>query len=94
MIARLDLLAGVACALLACAWPAVAAGRDNEADLRTCRARQIELAPKVEDYRGGARIKRLMEADLRRASREEMEGDGDECLEALDHAAKLLAGEY
>ena len=67
--------------------------RDAARELQTCKARQAELLQKVEQFTGEARMKRLMEADLRRASREEAEGDGDECNEALDHAAKLLAGD-
>jgi cellobiose-specific phosphotransferase system component IIA len=36
-------------------------------------------------------MKRLILADLRRALKEAAEGDADECMEALDHAAQLLA---
>lgn len=81
-------------ALLA-VWASTAAAADagKLEDLQVCRARQVELGSKVEAFHGEARIKRLLEADLRRASREETEGDGDECIEALDHAAKLLAGD-
>ena len=39
-------------------------------------------------------MKRLIEADLSRARKEEAEGDADECIEAMDHANKLIAGQY
>lgn len=80
-------------AMLAMVATAHAADSGTPDQLQQCRARQAELGTKVEAYRGEPQIKRLMEADLQRASREEIEGDGDECLEALDHATKLLAGE-
>ena len=73
--------------------PLLAAAADNAEDLKSCHVRQIELQAKVRDFKGEERMRRLIEADLRRASREESEGDGDECLEALDHATKLLNGE-
>ncbi len=61
-------------------------------DAATCTARMAELNRKAADYKGPERMRRLIEADLRRASKEQAEGDSDECIEALDHAAKLLAG--
>lgn len=62
-------------------------------DAAVCKTRQVETAQKAAGFQGDARIKRLIDADLRRASKEESEGDADECIEALDHAAKLLAGD-
>lgn len=63
-------------------------------DLAACATRQAELAKKAASYAGDALTKRLIEADLKRARKEQAEGDGDECLEALDHAARLLAGDF
>ena len=68
-------------------------GQARADDLATCTARLAELTRKVADYKGPERMRRLIEADLRRASQERGEGDADECIEALDHAAKLLAGD-
>ena len=62
-------------------------------DLATCKARHVELSAKATDFKGEPTMKRLIQADLERANREMIEGDADECIEALDHAAKLLAGE-
>lgn len=62
-------------------------------DLATCKTRQAELSAKMTDYKGEPTMKRLIQADLERANREMIEGDADECIEALDHAAKLLAGD-
>jgi len=59
----------------------------------SCNTRLAELTRKAADYKGPERMRRLIEADLRRASKEQAEGDDDECTEALDHAAKLLAGD-
>lgn len=59
----------------------------------TCTARHAELVKRAATFNGDARIKRLIDADLKRALREQAEGDGDECIEALDHATKLLAGD-
>ena len=73
---------------------ALAANSGTPDQLKECRVRQVELARKVDAFSGDARLKQLMEADLRRANKEETEGDGDECLEALDHANKLLAGDF
>ncbi len=71
------------------AFPAAAAPAD---DLATCRTRHAELTQQAAGFNGDARIKRLIDADLKRAYKEQAEGDGDECTEALDHATKLLAG--
>lgn len=62
-------------------------------DLASCKARHAELTTKAASFNGEAMMKRLIQADLDRATREMREGDADECGEALDHAAKLLAGE-
>jgi hypothetical protein len=62
-------------------------------DAATCTSRLAELARKAAEYKGEDRMRRLIEADLRRASKEQAEGDAEECMEALDHAAKLLAGD-
>jgi len=69
------------------------AGQAWAEDAATCTARIAELTRKASDYKGPERMRRLIEADLRRASKEQAEGDADECIEALDHAAKLLAGD-
>lgn len=66
---------------------------DPATDMAACTARQPDLIKQAADFKGDAQIKRLIDADLKRAQREQVEGDGDECLEALDHAAKLLAGD-
>lgn len=59
-----------------------------------CQTRQNELIKQVRDYKGDAMTKRIIQADIERANRELIEGDADECNEALDHAAKLLKGNY
>ena len=64
----------------------------HAADNTTCQTRQVELSAKVREYSGDPMIKRLMQADLDRATTELIEGDADECMEALDHAANLLSG--
>ncbi len=69
---------------------ALAASSDEAA---TCATRHAELAKQAATFNGDARIKRLIDADLKRALREQAEGDGDECIEALDHATKLFAGD-
>ncbi len=74
--------------LLAC--PAVAAPADEAA---VCTARHAGITKQAATFTGDARIKRLIDADLKRALREQAEGDSDECIEALDHATKLLAGD-
>lgn len=70
----------------------LAAGTARADDMADCKTRHAELAGKIASYTADAWTKRLMEADLKRALKEAGEGDADECLEALDHAAKLLAG--
>ncbi len=69
---------------------ALAAPSDEAA---TCAARHAELAKQAATFNGDTRIKRLIDVDLKRALREQAEGDGDECIEALDHATKLFAGD-
>ena len=76
-------------ALLVTAGPALATPAE---DMAACTTRHAEITRQAATYQGDAQIKRLIEADLQRATSEQLEGDGDECLEALDHAAKLLAG--
>lgn len=71
------------------ALPAAAAPADDAA---ACTTRHAELTRQAAGFSGDARMKRLIDADLKRAMKEQAEGDGDECIEALDHAAKLLAG--
>lgn len=61
-------------------------------DMATCSARHAELSKKAAAFNGETRMKRLIDADLKRAMKEQAEGDADECLEALDHATKLLNG--
>jgi len=60
-------------------------------DAADCTRRQVELAKQAAAFQGDAQIKRLIDADSQRARREQAEGDNDECVEALDDAAKLLA---
>jgi hypothetical protein len=82
-------------ALLLILFPlADAAAKDRGGDIEACTKGQAELSRKAADFHGEAKIKRLIEADMTRAKREEGEGDADECIEALDHANKLIAGEY
>jgi hypothetical protein len=71
---------------------ATAANRGG--DFEACAKRQLEIGQQAARFNGEPRITRLIQADLQRAKKEEAEGDADECLEALDHAAKLLRGEY
>ncbi len=71
-----------------------AAAKDTDADFAACDKGQVEVAAKASSFQGEARIKQLIDADLARAQREETEGDADECLEALDHAGKLIKGDY
>ncbi len=75
--------------LLLVALPCAAQQTDDNA---RCTQRQKELSVRAATFEGEAMIKRLIEADLKRASKEQAEGDADECLEALDHAEKLLDG--
>ena len=69
----------------------VSASHAQDADV--CTRRHDELKAKAASFQGEQQIKRLIDADLDRAMQEQLEGDADECMEALDHAAKLLAGE-
>jgi hypothetical protein len=72
--------------------PALAAAATTPVvDIASCDARHVELTKKTASFTGEAMMKRLIQADLRRAQKEAAEGDADECMEALDHAAKLLA---
>jgi len=73
---------------------AEASARDRGGDFDACTKGRSEIAKKISDYHGDDKIKRLIEYDLIRAQKEENEGDADECLEALDHARKLIAGQY
>lgn len=57
-----------------------------------CMARSAALQQQAKSFTGEAMTKRLIDADLKRAGQEATEGDAEECNEALDHAAKLLAG--
>lgn len=74
--------------------PFAAVAKDRGGDFDACRKGQIEAAKKAASFHGEERIKRLIEADIARAKKEEGEGDADECIEALDHAEKLIAGRY
>lgn len=71
-----------------------AAAKDRGGDFEACGKGQVEVAQKAADFHGEERIRRLIAADILRAKKEEAEGDADECLEALDHANKLIAGQY
>ena len=77
-------------AVLALSAPAMA----EDSDDASCTKGQQEIAAKAADFHGETMIRQLIDADLTRAKREQAEGDADECLEALDHAGKLLRGEY
>ena len=77
--------------LLCLALAAPAAWAD---DLKSCEIRGGALNKRVQGFKGENRLKRLIEADLKRALRELEEGDAEECIEALNHAEKLLAGNY
>ena len=77
-------------ALILVALADVASAADSVA---ACQTRHDELAKKATEFKGEAMIKRIIFADLDRATREMIEGDADECMEALDHAAKLLRGD-
>jgi len=72
--------------------PSPAAASPDE-DLAACSTRHAELTRQAAGFSGDARIKRLIDADLKRALKEQAEGDGEECMEALGHATKLLAGD-
>jgi hypothetical protein len=71
---------------------ASAGAADAATDPAACQTRQTELSTKIREYSGDPMLKRLMQADLDRATTELIEGDADECMAALDHAAKLLSG--
>jgi hypothetical protein len=71
-----------------------AAAKDKGGDAEACIKGQEEVAAKLADYNGDDMIKRLIAADLKRAGKEQAEGDDDECVEAIQHAKKLLAGDY
>ncbi len=58
-----------------------------------CQGDVAALRPQVDSAPAG-RIKELLAFDLKRARQELVEGDEDECREAVDHARKLLRGEY
>jgi len=60
-------------------------------DLSECMTRRAVLGQQAAAFKGDAKTKQFIDRALRRAGREQAEGDGDECIEALDHAAKLLA---
>jgi hypothetical protein len=76
--------------LAATTWTGAALAADPVA---TCQARQADVSSKVDQFSGDPMLKRVMQADLVRARRELIEGDADECMEALDHATKLLSGQ-
>ena len=80
------------CLLLSSSTAAMAENRGG--DFQACTQGQVEVAKRAADFQGEEMIKKLIAADLRRARKEEAEGDADECLEALDHAKKLIAGDY
>jgi hypothetical protein len=80
--------------LAVAAVPFAAAAASSDQDDAACTKGQTELAVKAKDFRGEDMIKQLIFADLQRAKREQAEGDPEECLEAIEHAGKLLRGEY
>jgi hypothetical protein len=69
-------------------------GNDAAIAADACTDGQMEMAVKAKEFQGEPRIKQLIDADLKRARREQAEGDTDECLEALEHAGKLIKGDY
>jgi hypothetical protein len=71
-----------------------AVAKDKGGDAEGCIKGREEVAAKLAAYQGDDRIKKLIEADLKRAGKEQAEGDDDECVEAIEHANKLLAGDY
>jgi len=81
--------------LLAClACPALARSAVPRVDeAAACRARQAGLSTAAAALQGDPRIKRLIEAGLRRASKEANGEGGDECAVTPGHAARLLAGQ-
>jgi hypothetical protein len=60
-------------------------------DMTACTVRRAALTKQAADFKGDATTKANIDRALRRAGKELAEGDGDECIEALDHVAKLLA---
>lgn len=81
-------------ALFAAVMLVLFAGAASAADtVASCQTRHDELSKKVGDFKGEEMAKRVIQADLERATREMIEGDADECMEALDHATKVLNGE-
>jgi len=60
-------------------------------DMTACITQRIALTKQAASFTGDAKTKQFIDRALRRAGREQAEGDSDECIEALDHAAKLLA---
>lgn len=74
----------LACASLACLAAPTA--------LADCRGDVAALQPQVDSAPAG-RTKELLAFDLKRARQELIEGDEDECREAVEHARKLLRGE-
>lgn len=62
------------------------------AALADCKGDVAALRPQVDGAPAG-RTKELLAFDLKRARQEMVEGDEDECHEAVEHARKLLRGE-
>ncbi len=73
---------------------ASALGAGKGGDFDACTKGQAEVAKQAAAFQGEDRIRQLIAADLTRAQKELYEGDADECVEALDHARKLIAGQY
>ena len=73
---------------------AAAAATDKASDYEACEKGRVEVAKKASEFHGTERMKRLIDADIIRAGKEQAEGDPDECLEALEHATKLINGQY
>lgn len=71
--------------------PAAYAAADDDA---ACTKGQQEVAERAKSFHGDEMTVKLIAADIDRAKREQAEGDSDECLEALDHARKLMKGQY
>jgi hypothetical protein len=79
--------------ILACLVCLPASGLAAET-LAGCAAKRIEIARQAEAFHGDPQSGALIQADLKRAGEEIAEHDARECSEALDHAARLLAGKY
>ncbi len=62
-----------------------AMAKDQGSDLDACRKGRVEVARKAADYRGENRIRRLIEADLTRAGKEQAEGDAEPGFAVLRH---------